>query len=259
MVAVPDTTEYLAEIRKRVCSRCVERPPGGPPCLPLGKNCGVELHLPQLIDSIHEVRSSLLQPYLEHNRHNICEKCAFLGSSICPCPMDYLAVLIVDAVESVDARHEEMTRLRLVQPAVDPSHEVEAIEEAYRESAGAWGGCDWPTRFGKTALNLDGCTAAHAQAMAGRFHGTEEGKDWEAATTWLAQVERHAAEAEVAAALAVEAARAGRWREAREHADRAWALEFATGRPIWHQYPLAWQRLRQRIEAVWLAQQDQEA
>ena len=37
--------EYLAEIRKQVCSRCVERPPGGPPCAPLGKQCGVEMHL----------------------------------------------------------------------------------------------------------------------------------------------------------------------------------------------------------------------
>jgi hypothetical protein len=28
-----------------------------------------------------------------------------LHSSICPCPMDYLAVLLVQAVENVDARH----------------------------------------------------------------------------------------------------------------------------------------------------------
>ena len=38
-------------------SRCIERPPGGPPCAPLGKECGIEMHLPAVIDAI---RSSSL-------------------------------------------------------------------------------------------------------------------------------------------------------------------------------------------------------
>src|SRR3954452_20858476 len=98
-VAQADLTEYLTEIRGSVCSRCVERPPGGPPCAPLGKDCGVEMHLPQLIESIREVHSDLAAPYLNHNRRQICASCALLHSSVCPCPMDYLAVLVVEAVE----------------------------------------------------------------------------------------------------------------------------------------------------------------
>jgi hypothetical protein len=105
MVSEAELVEYLDEIRTQVCSRCVERPAGGPPCAPLGKQCGVEMHLPQLIDSIHAVQSPLLQPYLEHNRSGICDKCALLHSSVCPCPMDYLAFLLVRAVETVDQRH----------------------------------------------------------------------------------------------------------------------------------------------------------
>src|SRR5262245_20282398 len=108
MIAEADLAEYLEEIRKEVCSHCVERPEGGPPCAPLGKQCGIELHLPQLIESIRAVRSGWIEPYLEHNRHDICEKCQFLHSSICPCPMDYLAVLLVEAVEAVDKRHGRM-------------------------------------------------------------------------------------------------------------------------------------------------------
>jgi hypothetical protein len=104
MLAQLDLAEYLDEIRNHVCSRCVERPEGGPPCAPLGKQCGVELHLPQLIDSIREVRSPAIAPYLEHNRCQVCQECQFLHSSICPCPMDYLAVLLVEAVEKVDER-----------------------------------------------------------------------------------------------------------------------------------------------------------
>jgi hypothetical protein len=100
-------TEYLDEIRKQVCPHCVERPPGGPPCAPLGKPCGIELHLPDLIDVIHEVGSPLIEPYLNQNRKEICEGCAFHHGSNCPCPMDYLAVLLVEAVETVDRRREQ--------------------------------------------------------------------------------------------------------------------------------------------------------
>ena len=104
MVTETELNEYLDEIREQVCSRCVERPPNCPPCAPLGKQCGIEMHLPQIVDAIHEVRSDLIAPYLDHNRNRICETCAFHHSSICPCPMDYLAVLLVQAVETVDKR-----------------------------------------------------------------------------------------------------------------------------------------------------------
>jgi hypothetical protein len=104
MFALADYREYLDEIREQVCSRCVERPPGGPPCAPLGKVCGVEMHLPQLIESIRSIHSGLVVPYLQHDREVICAHCEFLESSICPCPMDYLAALIIEAVEEVDRR-----------------------------------------------------------------------------------------------------------------------------------------------------------
>jgi hypothetical protein len=58
-VAQAELAEYLAEIRASVCSRCVERPPGGPPCKPLGNDCGVEMHLAELIDSIPGSKQSV--------------------------------------------------------------------------------------------------------------------------------------------------------------------------------------------------------
>jgi hypothetical protein len=79
----------------------------------LGKLCGVELHLPELIDTIHEVRIDSIVPYLLNNRHKICEHCALLHSSGCPCPMDYLAVLLVKAVEAVDRRREDKSAARV--------------------------------------------------------------------------------------------------------------------------------------------------
>jgi hypothetical protein len=110
MVTEMELTEYMDEIREQVCSHCVERPPNGPPCAPLGKQCGIEMHLPQIIDAIHGVRSNLIAPYLEKNRAAICEACMFHHSSACPCSMDYLAVLLVQAVETVDMRRNEALR-----------------------------------------------------------------------------------------------------------------------------------------------------
>ena len=111
MVSEAELSEYLDEIRKQVCSRCVERPPEGPPCAPLGKQCGVELHLPQLIEAIHEIKSGSIAPYLENNRQRVCEHCDHLNDfSKCPCPLKYLAVLIVQAVETVDLRHHQQTQ-----------------------------------------------------------------------------------------------------------------------------------------------------
>jgi hypothetical protein len=104
MARKPELAEYLTEIRKQVCSKCVERPFGGPPCAPLGKTCGVEVHLPELIDAIHEVRSDWIGPYQDQARRSICQTCPQRSSSNCPCAMDYLAVLLVEAVETVDQR-----------------------------------------------------------------------------------------------------------------------------------------------------------
>jgi hypothetical protein len=250
MIAEADLQEYLDEIRAHVCSRCVERPPGGPPCAPLGKNCGVEMHLPQLIESIQAVQSGLIEPYLEHNRRGICTHCAFLHSSICPCPMDYLAALVVEAVEEVDRRRAQRGpgQRFLASLPVHEGADLEGVDRAYAEGAGTWTSCDWATTFGKSCLDLNEVTAQEAMARAEA--GGEAAEDWAAAAVWLAQIEHAAHQAEASARAAVSAAHTGQWRQAMAHAERAWALEFGTGRPIWHSYPVAWQLLRRTVAAI---------
>jgi hypothetical protein len=246
MLAELAVADYLKEIREQVCSRCVERPVGGPPCAPLGKQCGVELHLPELIESIHEVHSVSLTPYLEHNREGICEHCAFFHSSICPCPMDYLSTLIVEAVERVDRRAQVN---RILDPLVGQSEVgLDEIDEVYEEASGAWTGCDWQTHFGSEGLNLQDMTSAEAQAVAAETAGSEKAVAWRQATCWLVEVERNAAKAESEAALAVAATKVGEWRQALQHARRAWAFEFATGRSLRNQGPRTWMNLLQIID-----------
>jgi hypothetical protein len=67
--------------------------------------CGIERHLPQFLDAIHEVDSNLIEPYLDNIHRRVCSTCSRLGHEGCPCPLDYLLVLLVQAVETVDQRN----------------------------------------------------------------------------------------------------------------------------------------------------------
>ncbi len=251
MIAEADLQEYLDEIREEVCSRCVEQPLGGPPCAPLGKVCGVEMHLPRLIEAVHEVHSEWMSPYLEGTRQKVCQSCIFLHHDCCPCPMDSLATLVVQAIEAVDARHQRQRRGQTLVANLPPAEEpgIEGVLRAYTEAAGTWSYCDWPTVFGPAGLNLRGVHAADAEALAVEYAGAEAGGDWAEAANWLHEVEQRAQQAEREASLAVAAANAGVWKEAVEHARKAWALEFYTGRPL-RRTPHTWQRLYRAVKAA---------
>lgn len=244
--------EYMAEIRAEVCANCVERPPGGPPCQPLGKICGIEQHLPELVDAIHDNFHGAIGPYFESKQKQVCDHCAFKSSKFCPCPMDYLLVLIVEAVEAVDARHQRHERRRRQHRSPKGANAraiIAEIRRLYKEATGAWTGCDWPTSFGTLNLDLNGWTAAKARAKSASCPNPGEAVAWQAAADWLATVEQQSERAEEHALLAVRAAAEGAWLEALEQARLAWAGEFATGRMIWRGFPMTWQRLFLAIES----------
>jgi hypothetical protein len=104
MYAPAELEEYIEEIRDQVCSRCIERRPGAPPCEPLGKNCAVEMDLESFLDAVHEVDSELIEPYKDSIARHVCAHCAHNGGEGCPCPANYLTVLVVQAIEAVDRR-----------------------------------------------------------------------------------------------------------------------------------------------------------
>ena len=109
MTSAPEPSEYLAEIREHVCSRCIEKPPGGPPCAPLGKRCGVELNLPWLVYAVHHRPSGSMDSYIQSFHEDVCADCAFRVTNQCPCPLDYLLLLAVEAIENVDERRKAMS------------------------------------------------------------------------------------------------------------------------------------------------------
>lgn len=251
MLTEAELQEYQDEIREKVCSCCVERPAGGPPCGPLGKVCGVELHLERLVEAVREVHSPLIEPYRSHNRQALCTTCPYLHHDCCPCPMDTLTLLVTEAIEAVDERHarREHSRAFLAGLPNPGAPGLADIDRAYRDAAGTWAGCDWPTTFGRERLNLQGWTAAEAESRAVESIWDKDSQVWVEAAGWLRRVEAQAAVAEAQAGLAVAAAHRGEWAEALACAHRAWSLELNSGRPLRHEPPV-WKWLFRAVAAA---------
>ncbi len=104
MLTSTEYDEYLAELRSRVCSRCVERGPNSPPCAPHNNPCGIEAHLPELVELCRTTDSQQMATYLDKLHTLICPDCEYKDTNGCPCPLDYLLELAVQAVEAVELR-----------------------------------------------------------------------------------------------------------------------------------------------------------
>jgi hypothetical protein len=115
------------------------------------------------------------------------------------------------------------------------------IEDCFDQAVDKWTGCDWPTLFGRTGLNLDGLTSAQAILLA-RATAGREADDWHGAVAWLTGIEVDAGDARARARLAVMLCREGRWQEALEQAHEANRME---GR--YHRVTI-WQPLCEAIE-----------
>jgi hypothetical protein len=102
MFTANELAEYSEELRNQVCSRCIERQPGNPPCTIHGRPCGIEAHLPELVDVCRRTDSIQIDPYIQQLHDLICPECGFKDSANCPCPLDYLLPLAVEAVETVE-------------------------------------------------------------------------------------------------------------------------------------------------------------
>lgn len=119
---------------------------------------------------------------------------------------------------------------------------LDEIQQSYSQAIGKWTGCDWPTEFGQTRINLDGITAQQALLMAGATSGLEA-DDWLHAFDWLSQIERKAKAAQDFANRAVDLAADGKAVGAIIHVQKACMIEGE-----YHER-LIWQPLREAIES----------
>jgi hypothetical protein len=106
MLTIAEHDEYLAEVREHVCRRCIERGRDCPPCGSHDHPCGIEAHLPELVALCRTTDSLQMADYLDKLHDVICPQCEYKDTSGCPCPLDYLLQLAVEAVEAVDYRRD---------------------------------------------------------------------------------------------------------------------------------------------------------
>jgi hypothetical protein len=117
------------------------------------------------------------------------------------------------------------------------------ILKAFLRGRDRWAGCDWPTRFGVSGLNLCALTSAQALLMARATAGAEAA-EWRAAAQWLAEVESAARAAEEEASRAARLAADGQLAEAAERVRLALDLE-SRYRP-----PVVWRPLHEAISQL---------
>jgi hypothetical protein len=134
--------EYMTEVRERVCAHCPERTPGQPPYRPACRRCGVELQLPQLVESIRDTDLSEIDP--APDRRMICARCACLDTANCPCAAGPLAVLVLRAVRAVEERRaqRDLLRRRLARPMRTVWAPVAEMIRAYEAATETCVGCD---------------------------------------------------------------------------------------------------------------------
>jgi hypothetical protein len=119
----------------------------------------------------------------------------------------------------------------------------DAVERAYERARGTWTGCDWPTSFGQTGLDLNGMTSHQALLMSRATAGEEAG-DWREAVQWLRLIETDAEAAEEAARWGVELSARGDLGGAQREAQTACDLEAR-----YHPLPV-WSDLREVLQSA---------
>jgi hypothetical protein len=108
VVTMTGFEDYEAELKAEVCSRCIARLKGAPPCAPKGVGCGIERHVEKLVDICRSEDCVLIDPYLDRLHEDICQTCEFRDTRNCPCPLEYLLPLAVRAVENVDRQRRTL-------------------------------------------------------------------------------------------------------------------------------------------------------
>ncbi|MFO0790787.1 MAG: hypothetical protein U0805_15125 [Pirellulales bacterium] len=101
-----DLADYRAQLRADVCSRCIERSSHVPQCGDAGGGCGIESHLAELVELCRTTDSARIDPYIDQLHGKICAYCDKQNAPCCPCPLDYLLALAIEAVETVERRRQ---------------------------------------------------------------------------------------------------------------------------------------------------------
>ncbi len=139
-----DYAEYLAEAREQICEPCRAQVPGANPFLARCRYCGIELRLPELVESIHDGGEALAEFGPAPDPLTVCARCPCLDGGICPCPAAFRTAELVRVVKAVDERRRQRDAVRrLLRRQGRPEViSVAAMIRAYEQATGACVCCD---------------------------------------------------------------------------------------------------------------------
>lgn len=99
---------YLDAIRRKVCSICLDQRDDGTCGLTKERICGIEAHLPRVVDAVLSIESDRMDEYVDAIRAQVCGSCENqTGDGYCryrdrrECALDAYLFLVVEAIEEV--------------------------------------------------------------------------------------------------------------------------------------------------------------
>jgi hypothetical protein len=104
-------TEYLFEVKARVCSLCSQSNEDGSCSLSGTQKCTVERHLPRIVEVANTVQGNDAAEYIGAFRMHVCKDCRENGEHSCTdrdsdaCGLDTYFPLVLEAIEAVERRH----------------------------------------------------------------------------------------------------------------------------------------------------------
>jgi hypothetical protein len=102
-----------AALRATVCSVCLDRKDDGTCGLSGGHTCGLEAHLPRILEVVETVHSSRMDEYVEAIRQRVCVVCEQEAQGVCrlrnegACALDTYLPLVVEAIEEAQRTLKE--------------------------------------------------------------------------------------------------------------------------------------------------------
>lgn len=99
---------YWDAIRRKVCSVCLDQADDGSCGLTKGRICGIEAHLPRVVEAILSIESDRMDEYVDAIRAQVCARCENQDATgYCryrekgECALDTYLYLVVEAIEDV--------------------------------------------------------------------------------------------------------------------------------------------------------------
>jgi hypothetical protein len=100
--------QYWDAMRQKVCRKCLDGDGKGGCRLPIDDSCGLDIFLPEIVQTVSSIRSGSYQDYIDALRTNVCAHCQHqYAGGICKkrdtleCALDRYYPIVIDVIETL--------------------------------------------------------------------------------------------------------------------------------------------------------------